>query len=750
MRSAACHAIWLFVVLAVPVGEAAQFGSLVPGKTDRLDAEGLLGRPMTTLEKGRRYAYRGAALRMAKIVITYNADTSVVDALALHPLAPVTREQALSAFGLKTLQKAQAGEQLVELYSDQQVALKYGGRQSSTPVVCVTLYSPSAYEAATTGASEGDRSRVSTGAPEVKVWIGVSTRFVENKESPEDFAQQKLPPRQGVKVVEITDQAAPAAGKLLKDAIIYRVNGQPVTSPKGFSGMVARLPIGREALFTVFVSGEHRDVRLAPVKYPEWLLLFGQGKAQHNSKQHEEAVESFSNAMQLNPSHLGLHIFRGFAYESLNQLEKALADWSRAVEIDPKHHWPHLLRGNYYFKARQYGRAIENYDAALRISPRYSAALGNRGLCYLNLKQYDLAVRDFSEAIPLSPRYGKHYANRGRAYQKLGRHQEAVKDFTKLIDLDSSSTDGYRRRGAAYGDLGDYDVAIRDYDQAIRIAPKDKTLYNERGWAYARKGDYARATRDYNKALEFDPNWAWMYSRLGLAHRAMGEPNLAINDLKRALTVDPSYIAAHFNLGLVYKDLDQFDQAIESFGHAVRLNPDYKEAWYQRGYCYIKQAKNDRAVEHFNRALSIDPKYAQAYQERAYAYDNMGQKDRAREDYLMAFNLNPVFRFEVSPRKAMAGTSVNWVVEYPSSPVEKIAIQEKWMLLREGKPIMWGEKKTKFVLAPGQSVHKVPYKIPGRMEPGQYTLRLRVSLFSWNLLKRPEEHERTATLDVTK
>jgi len=73
-----------------------------------------------------------------------------------------------------------------------------------------------------------------------------------------------------------------------------------------------------------------------------------------------------------------------------------------------------------------------------------------------------------------------------------------------------------------------------------------------------------------------------------------------------------------------------------------------------------------------------------------------------------------------------------------------------WMLLKGGEPQMWGEKKAKFILEPGKFIHKVPYKIPSRMHPGEYTLRVRVSLSGWNPFKRPKEHERTTTFEVTK
>ena len=56
------------------------------------------------------------------------------------------------------------------------------------------------------------------------------------------------------------------------------------------------------------------------------------------------------------------------------------------------------------------------------------------------------------------------------------------------------------------------------------------------------------------------------------------------------------------------------------------------------------------------------------------------------------------------------------------------AVSERWILLKGDQPIMSREKKTSFKLGSGRFVHKMPYKISSKMEPGNYTLRLRFEL----------------------
>ena len=739
-------------VLGATLANAASIGGIEPGKSTRAKIEDQLGAPTKEIRAESVCEYQGSRLGCSRIVVRYERGGNIADSVQFHFTSPAPPAQLTQALKLREPQHTEVRDGLVQYFSPQNVVFHHSGEAKDSPVACMELMSPRAFAAAKAASEERaalERARATTANVEGTSWIGVETKFAENKDSPDDFSLRGLPPRRGVKVQQLLDKDAPASEKLLVGDIVYEINGRMIQSQRDFTDITAKLPIGKEASFWTFREGKHREVKLAPAAYPRWRLLFVEGRSLQDSKKFDEAIRRYSLAIQLKPDYLDAYVWRGFAHEGMGQLEKAVQDWREAIEVNPKHHWPHNLVGLHHLNAGRYKEAIKNLDEALRISPRYSAALGNRGLAYYRLGQYEKAIDDLTQRIQTRPAEDWGYRLRGAAYQRLGQHEQAIRDFGEAIRRNAKSGYAYAKRGDSHARMRKFESAVEDYDHALRLNPEDKGLYYQRGWMYCEMGNHVRALADLDQAVKLDRNYADAYNRRGIAYYKQGQTEQAVRDYKDALRINPRHTPAQFNLGLAYRRLKQYEQAIRSFDEAVRFTPDYAEAWLWKGYCNGRLRNYDRAVESYNKAISIDPRYAHAYRERSWAHHDSGNERRAKEDSVTAFDLEPILKLEVSPQRAVPKTTISFVVEYPKLPT-KMTVQEKWMLLKGGEPQMWGEKKAKFILEPGKFIHKVPYKIPSRMHPGEYTLRVRVSLSGWNPFKRPKEHERTTTFEVTK
>jgi len=199
-------------------------------------------------------------------------------------------------------------------------------------------------------------------------------------------------------------------------------------------------------------------------------IAYDRGITFSNNDNYASAIESFTEAIRLNPNYAEAYAARGEAYRLINDNDKALADFASAI----------------------------------RINPNYADTYLYRGFVYSDKGDFDLAIADYTSAIRLSPpSYFWLYLYRGRAYKDKGDYDRAIADYTSAIRLDATFG-RYASRGEVYLLKGDYDRAIADFNEAIRLNEHIDTVYNTRGLAHEKKGNFTSALADFITALRRD------------------------------------------------------------------------------------------------------------------------------------------------------------------------------------------------------------------------------------------------------
>ncbi len=194
------------------------------------------------------------------------------------------------------------------------------------------------------------------------------------------------------------------------------------------------------------------------------MMLHNRGVALRMLGELNLAIETFADALELNPDLGETYFRRGICYEALGEEKMAAADFATAAQIyydDPR---PRLWEGVAQAKMGDYFAAMAAYSRAIAISDRYVLAYVNRGLTYMMLGEYEKAVDNFNEALRVEPLNPAHYYKRGVAYQMLGEYQRAADSFTRAIELDDQMIDAYVHMAEALDSLGHPDLAA-DYRQ---------------------------------------------------------------------------------------------------------------------------------------------------------------------------------------------------------------------------------------------------------------------------------------------
>lgn len=259
-----------------------------------------------------------------------------------------------------------------------------------------------------------------------------------------------------------------------------------------------------------------------------------QGDRYYDLEQYEEAVKSYTEAIQLQANNSMFYNNRGCAYDNLGEYDKAISDYNKAIELDPESSTVYNNRGYLYFTLREYDKAILDLEEAIRLDPNNADAYGNRGCLYDDLGDCDKAIDDYSRSIELNPNNADTYVNRGYVYDQLKKYNEAISDYCRAIELDPDNAVAYNNRGSIYIVLGRTDEAISDLNKAIELKAEVANPYKHLGNIYKEQGDYTRSIQCLSKAIELNSEYKDAYLLRAEVYRLLGETKKAAADEEMA------------------------------------------------------------------------------------------------------------------------------------------------------------------------------------------------------------------------
>jgi len=232
-----------------------------------------------------------------------------------------------------------------------------------------------------------------------------------------------------------------------------------------------------------------------------------------NTRDLDEKVRFYSEAIRLQPDYGDAFNNRAIARKSKGDLEGSLSD----------------------------------YDEAIRLRPDYARALYNRALTCKDKGDLDAALADFDQAIRLQPDFAEAFLNRGNVRYAKGDLDGALADFNQAIRLQPDFATAFYNRGNVRKAKGDLDGALAEYDAAIRLKPDYARAFNQRGATRHAKGDLVGALRDLDEAIRLKPDFAWAFYGRGLVRKAMGDFEGALHDFSEAIRIKPDLAEAVSN-----------------------------------------------------------------------------------------------------------------------------------------------------------------------------------------------------------
>ncbi len=239
---------------------------------------------------------------------------------------------------------------------------------------------------------------------------------------------------------------------------------------------------------------------------PSPQILLNYGLILNALDRHQEAVDSFDQALKQKSKFAEAHNNRGAALSALQRDEEALESLRRAIAIKPDYAEAHYNNGSSLRALGRYDEALKSFERALALRPNYYKAHNNCGAVLEAMTRHEEALAAYERALAINPKFAEARSNRTRALCLLERFDEALAGFEQALGLNAQDADAYYNRGRIYIDLNRNDDALADFRQALAIKPdfaeaRFAALFAVLPILYADEAEIASRRQNYGRSL---------------------------------------------------------------------------------------------------------------------------------------------------------------------------------------------------------------------------------------------------------
>ena len=375
----------------------------------------------------------------------------------------------------------------------------------------------------------------------------------------------------------------------------------------------------------------------------------------------------------------------GGVSEDLKAYGSAIESFTEAIDLDPKNDSAFLHRGYAHFYLGDFAMAISDLSHSIELQPNNSRAYAMRASALASSGRTNDAITDATQAIERDPRNAENYLMRANFHQQIGQPQEALKDFGQAIQLAPESAKAYLGRAAILRTHGQLPQSLTDCSKAIQLNPADSAAYVCRAQFYLATGAAQPAIEDINRAMLIGQNPAEAATLLSAAQRMIDTkpPAPAPHSLSRLVVAEarrrprprpslhrplrpvakpPVPLSAAAPLAMPVRTVAtqpvarapgngspiKPPQVLPVSSNSGRHTARDANRFYRQGRYLSEQENFEQAVQAFNQAIQIDPAHALALNARGYAQLRLHNYQGAIDDCSRAIHLESELRECVS------------------------------------------------------------------------------------------------------
>ncbi|NCT45806.1 MAG: tetratricopeptide repeat protein [Microcystis aeruginosa G11-09] len=392
-------------------------------------------------------------------------------------------------------------------------------------------------------------------------------------------------------------------------------------------GQVARQ--GKSWLTKIlFVSGIIGLIAGAYLGFDYWknsrnsLDYYQQGQTFYQLKRYTDALNSYGQALKINPDYLGALQGKADTLLALKRYSEALNTYEKAIQINPDSAWQAWLgRGQALDKLGKNQEALESFDRVLSFNPAASQAWQGKADIYLELQQYSAAQ----------------------------------KALDKLLTFQQNDAKAWYKKGWSLQNLEDYEGAVKAYDQALAIESDNALIWYQKGNSLYQLNKINDALESYSKAGQFNPQFSQAHYSQGIILQKLGRNSEALEAFTQATKANSNYYQAWLNQGALLHQMERFQEAIASYEKARRISSQKAEVFIGIGNACYRLGDNSQAITAYQQAIQRQKDNPETWKSLGNSWFKLGQYERAIQAYQESLRYRSNDR-EVQTQKQLAET----------------------------------------------------------------------------------------------
>ena len=220
-------------------------------------------------------------------------------------------------------------------------------------------------------------------------------------------------------------------------------------------------------------------LKMEPANAHNALLFSNLGTVQRRMRHNDDAIESYSLALNLAPKTVAILLNRASLYLEQGNTDKAYVDYCDVLDLKKDESDALLYRAYIYVIRHDYKSAEIDYIRFLELQPQ--SMTGRMGLAtvYQKEKKHRESLDLFNKLVAEFPKEAALYTARADLARDMLHPDLALIDLEEALNLDSSSVDAYLLRGEIYLDLKKKDLAKSDFEKAISLGVSRSELYEQ-------------------------------------------------------------------------------------------------------------------------------------------------------------------------------------------------------------------------------------------------------------------------------
>jgi tetratricopeptide (TPR) repeat protein len=299
-------------------------------------------------------------------------------------------------------------------------------------------------------------------------------------------------------------------------------------------------------------------------------FFFNKGTDLALNRDFKAAIESFDEAIRLDPNLYYVYASRGAAKAEMGNYKAALADYNAYQKIVAE---LNLLGDSEILNKK--AQVEKMLEAVVQKEPGDGDPKTEVDINKArNLYKLNEAIESNEES--------RIVFYRGKIKYESAEYAAAVQDLTQAITLDSGFLDAWITRGYARLKLLDLLGAFADFDRALMMDPLDYKALVGRGEVKDKQRNYISAADDFTAAIAILPSSHVAYFDRGLAWFHQKAFDKAQDDFSTVIKLFPTHQRAYFNRGLTRFNLRQRSEACFDFKAAADLGHAQAQEYYNR------------------------------------------------------------------------------------------------------------------------------------------------------------------------